>query len=95
MNYYNKNIVFDLYIKKISILDKFNMATNISWNDKVTNTLLYTGMPNIFEVLQQLRLKLAVHCVRNTDELTHNLIYWKKRTAYEREGDNPWHSLTS
>ena len=32
------------------------MATNISWKDKVTNTQLLMGIPNISNVIKQRRL---------------------------------------
>ena len=38
------------------------MATNIPWKDKVTNTQLYMGMPKIFDIIKQRRLRLAGHC---------------------------------
>ena len=57
------------------------MATHISWKDKVTNTQLYRGMPKITEVIKQRRLRLEGHCLRHTEELSHNLILWKPKNS--------------
>ena len=48
------------------------MAINTSWKYKFTNTQLYRGMPKISDVIKQRRLRLAGHCIRDTDELAHN-----------------------
>ena len=39
------------------------------------------GMPKITEVIKQRRLRLAGHCIRHTDEITHNLVLWKPKNG--------------
>ena len=50
------------------------MAFNISWKEKLTNDKLYRGMQKISEIIKQIRMRLAGHCVRHTEEVAHNLI---------------------
>ena len=65
------------------------MATNISWKDKVTNTQLYRGIPKIIEVIKLRRLRLAGHCIRLTDELAYNLVFWKPKNGIRNRGRKP------
>ena len=49
------------------------IATNISWKDKVINTQLHRGLPNITEVIKLRRLRLTCHCKahrRNSTQLS-------------------------
>ena len=63
------------------------MDTNISRKDKVNNTQLYRGLPNISEVIKQRRLRLADNCIRHTDELALNLMLWIVRNGLRNRGD--------
>ena len=64
------------------------ITINISWKDKVTNTQLYRGLPNISEVIKQRRLRPAGHSIRLTDELAQLNCNGIQRTVYETWGDN-------
>ena len=62
------------------------MATNISWKDNITNIQLYRGITKISEVVKQRRLRLAGHCIRNTDELALNLMLWNPKNGLRNRG---------
>ena len=62
------------------------MASNISWKEKLTNDKLYRGMPKISEIIKQRHMRLAGHCVRHPEEVTHNLILWTPKQGTRTRG---------
>ena len=51
----------------------------ISWRDNVSNTMLYSCLPKISDVIRQRRLKFAGHCFRRSDEVVADLVLWEPR----------------
>ena len=51
-------------------------ALGYSWKDKISNRLLYDNLPRGSQVVQKLRLRLAGHCYRATDQPVSQLLFW-------------------
>ena len=58
---------------------------NISWRDKISNKILYIGLPKISEVIRDRRMTIAGHCVRHNDEACHDLIFWQPRNGNKKQ----------
>ena len=53
------------------------MVLGVSWKDKISNTVLYNGLPKVSEKIKSRRLKLAGHCVRHPELLANDLVTWE------------------
>ena len=62
------------------------MALNVSWKDKLNNSILYNGLSRISEVIQERRLKLAGHLMRHETEMAHKLVLWEPTNGRARRG---------
>ena len=62
------------------------MALNVSWKDKLNNSILYNGLSRISEVIQERRLKLAGHLKRHETEMAHKLVLWEPINGRARRG---------
>ena len=62
------------------------MALNIYWKDKFNNITLYNGLSKISEVIQERRLKLAVHLMRHDNEMAHKLVPLEPTNGSARRG---------
>ena len=49
----------------------------INWKEHVSNTVLYSGLPKISDVIGQRRLKFAGHCLKRSDEVVADLVLWE------------------
>ena len=47
-----------------------------TWKDHINNETLYDDLPKLSAKIQQRRLKLVGHCLRHTEEMAHNLVFW-------------------
>ena len=57
-------------------------ATNVHWQQRITNKELYGDLPVITEKIRKRRLKLAGHCVRHSNIVASNLKK-KERTTHD------------
>ena len=55
------------------------MTLRISWKEHVSNTVLYSGLPKISDVIRQRRLRFARHCFRRSDEVVVDLVLRQPR----------------
>ena len=53
------------------------MVLGVSWKDKISNAVLYNGLPKVSEKIKSRRLKLAGHCVRHPELLANDLVTWE------------------
>ena len=53
------------------------MVLGVSWRDKVSNAVLYNGLPKLSDKIKSRRLKLAGHCVRHPEILANDLVTWE------------------
>ena len=60
-------------------------ALNISWQDQVTNSILYCELPQVGNKLVAWRMQLAGHCQRHPELPTHRTILWEPNHRYRRQ----------
>jgi len=61
-------------------------ALNISWQQRVRNTVLYKDLPAISTVIKERRLRFAGHCHRATTEPIHNVLFWQPTHGRRGQG---------
>ena len=49
------------------------------WKYKWSNEKLYNDMQQINNIIATLRLSIAGHCIRHSEEAAHNLIFWEPK----------------
>ena len=59
------------------------MALNVRWYDKVSNKDLYGDIPNITDVIQKRRMRLAGHLQRHDDIIAHDLLFKQPLTSLD------------
>ena len=59
---------------------------NISWRQRITNKVLYDGLPPVSEILRARRLGFAGHCFRAKDECISNILLWKPAHGKRKVG---------
>ncbi len=53
------------------------MVNNVTWKQKLTNHVLYQGLPQLSQTIAEKRMRLAGHCIRHDDEIAHHLALWE------------------
>ena len=59
---------------------------NVSWSEHLTNRERYGNLPKITDKIRERRLKLAVHCVRHSEEVASNLVLWQPSQGKPNRG---------
>ena len=67
------------------------MLLNISWRYKISNKILYNGIPLITDVVASRRMRFSGHCLCHNDEIAHNLILWEPKFSRRNRG-RQWYS---
>ena len=61
-------------------------ALNVSWKDRIPNTVLYKDLPRVSEKIRERRLKFAGHCSRSKDQVVADLVLWKPSQGKRSKG---------
>ena len=61
-------------------------AFNISWQEHVTNEILYGSMPRVTEKIRSRRLQLAGHCYRHPELPAHHVLLWQPSHGNRQRG---------
>lgn len=60
-----------------------------SWQDHITNKILYGNLPKVTDKIRNRRLKLTGHCIRHPEEAAHNLVLWSPTHGRRKRGKPP------
>ena len=61
-------------------------ALNISWQQHMTNEMLYGDLPRISQVIRKRRLKFSAHCFRQYQQPVSELVLWDPKQGTRRRG---------
>lgn len=59
---------------------------NITWQDRISNKVLYGVLPPLSTKIRTRRLRLAGHCVRHDDVAAHGLVLWEPQQGRASRG---------
>ena len=59
---------------------------NTSWQDHITNEVLYGDLPRVTDRVAWRRMGLVGHCYRHKDILASHLVLWEPIHGYRRPG---------
>ena len=59
---------------------------NISWKKHPTNQMLYQNLPPVTMKVKKRRMRLAGHCIRHPEEISHNLVLWEPTEGRRSRG---------
>ncbi len=62
------------------------MAMNVSWEQHMTNKILYGELPKISSKIRERRMRTAGHCLRHPEEEASKLILWEPRGGISNRG---------
>ena len=55
------------------------VVKNVTWEQHVTNKVLYGKLPSITTIIEERRLRFSGHCFRSKQEVVHQLILWEPK----------------
>ena len=64
----------------------FRTALNVSWQDHITNKILYGDTPLLNKGIQRQRLSFSGHCWRNKNELASEFVLWAPSHGQRKRG---------
>ncbi|XP_066285750.1 uncharacterized protein [Branchiostoma lanceolatum] len=59
---------------------------NVTWEDRMTNSVLYGDLPRLSQKIRHRRMALAGHCVRHTELTASQLILWEPTEGRRKRG---------
>ncbi|CAH1266596.1 LCT [Branchiostoma lanceolatum] len=59
---------------------------NVTWEDRITNSVLYGDLPRLSQKIRHRRMALAGHCVRHTELTASQLILWEPTDGRRKRG---------
>ena len=55
------------------------MVKNVTWRKRITNEVLYAGLPIISTTIRERRLRFDGHCWRSKNEVVGDLVLWEPK----------------
>ena len=52
---------------------------NVTWQKRITNEVLYAGLPKISTTIRERRLRFSGHCRRSKNEVVSDLVLWEPK----------------
>ena len=62
------------------------MVKNANWQKRITNEVLYVGLPRILTTFRERRLRFSGHCRRSKNEVVSDLALWEPKYGKRRVG---------
>ena len=59
---------------------------NISWKKHPTKQMLYQNLPPVSSKVRKRRMRLAGHCIRHPEEISHKLVLWEATEGSRSRG---------
>ena len=52
---------------------------NVTWRQRITNEVLYVGLPRISTTIREGRFRFSDHCWRGKNEVISDLVLWEPK----------------
>ena len=62
---------------KIAHTKMLRVVKNVTWRQRITNEMLYAGLPTILTTIRLSHLRFSGHCWRSKNEVVSSLVLWK------------------
>ena len=69
-----------------SIYKKLKVVKNVTWGQRITNEVLYAGLPRISTTIRERRLRFSGHCWRSKHEVVSDLALWESKQGKRNVG---------
>ena len=55
------------------------VVKNVTWRQRITDEVLYAGLPRIWTTIRERRLRFNGHCRRSKNEVVSDLVLWEPK----------------
>ena len=66
--------------------EMLRVVKNMTWRQRVTNEVLYAGLPGISTTVRERCLRFGGHCWRRKNEAVGNLVLWEPKHGKRNVG---------